>query len=52
MSADEVAEVKPRRLRDIRADLDAIRAEMGAIIANYPPPEHPARVAAEEEGLL
>jgi hypothetical protein len=37
MSADEVAEVKPRRLRDIRADLDAIRAEMGAIIANYPP---------------
>ena len=48
MTADGVGEVKPRRLRDIMADLDAITTEVEAIIANYPP-DHPARIELEKQ---
>jgi hypothetical protein len=36
MAANEVAEVKPRRLRDIRADLETIIEEIEAVIADHP----------------
>jgi hypothetical protein len=47
MATGEVAEVKPRRLRDIMADLDAITTEVEAIIMSYPP-DHPARAELEK----